>query len=499
MVLYNADDGAQGDGFQIASHYAQTHPGVSLAGLTGINSVLTGSYNEQISGSDYLSVVRPQVLSAIAGVSSEIDVIVTTKGLPLKIDAGSQPGGNTSFNWRRWSSLESELTRIDSIDSIDKMGDQFILTGFPEFDTTLPSNPYYNTGGPFVRTGSDPVNGDIRLSSRLDGYSVPSVNAAIDRAQQVFVVPFGQYIVADDDPTAGVDQITDGAGPGPGLLNVVGTAGQAFVYENTDAATTMAPGPVIGYVSHGTNDGSGGLQSGYIENQLQFQLADGAIFQTHESFNAFSFDASHSQTQGLVAQWLEIGGTAGLGHVEEPFSGPDNVTNEDLLYQTLLPANGAAPGDSGLTFVEAAWNATRQLSYVNTVVGDPLMRFQAWLPGDANLDGSVNILDFLIMQQYWLQPGDVFDGDFNNDGSVNILDFLILQQNWLKSVDSSANSALLASTGRSSILDTGSSLLSLVTVVPEPSTSVYGAIGALLALLWRGNRRRRFSGLFCRR
>jgi len=483
LVLYNADEGAQGDGFQIASYYAQARPGVNVVGLTGISSILSGSYNEQVSAADYLSVIRPQVLSAIAGISDEINVIVTTKGLPLKIDAGSQPAGNASLNWRRWSSFESELTRVDSIDSIDEMGNQFILAGLPQFDFSLPSNPYYNTGGPFVRAGSDPVNGDIRLASRLDGYSVQSVNAAIDRAQQVFVVPFGQYVVADDDPTAGVDQMVDDitGGPGPGLVSVLDSASQAYVYENTNTATTTAPGPVIGYVSHGTNDGGGGLEADYIENQLQFELADGAVFLTHESFNALSFDASHSQTQGLVADWLEIGGTAGLGHVQEPYNGPDNVTNEDLLFQMLLPPDGASPGDSGLTFVEAAWNATRQLSYVNTVVGDPLMRWQAWLPGDANLDGSVNLDDLAILQVNWLGPGSFREGDFNGDGNVNLDDLAVLQVNWLQSVNSGTASSSITSPPT---VDPVTGFPTSTVSVPEPSTG-FQVMSLLLYLTLR--------------
>jgi hypothetical protein len=215
------------------------------------------------------------------------------------------------------------------------------------------------------------------------------------------------------------------------LVNVAISSDQTFLYENTNAAMTSAPGPVIGYVSHGTNDGRGGLESGYIENQLQFQLAKGAVFLTHESWNARSFDAGQSQTQGLIAQWLEIGGTAGLGHVHEPTNGPDNVTNEDLLYQMLLPDRDAAPGESGLTFVEAAWNATRQLSYVNTVVGDPLLRWQRWLPGDANLDGEVEFDDFFILQANWHENGSFAEGDFNGDGAIDQGDFQILADNWL--------------------------------------------------------------------
>ena len=315
LVLYDADAGPTGSGFQIAQHYQQQRPGVHLYGLQGIGDILGGAYQETISAQDYLDVIRPQVLSAIASLSDTVDVIVTTKGLPLVIDAGVKPAGNTSLRWLRYSSLESELTRVDSIDSVDQMGDQFIFVGFPDLDPTHSSNPYYNENVPFALADTDPNNIIMRLSARLDGFDVPSVKASIDRAQNAFVLPQRHYIVADDDPTAGADQMVDDAtgGPGPGLLEAILPSNYSIVYENTNNAITSAPGPVIGYASHGVADGSGGLASGYIADQLDFKLANGAVFMSHESWNASSFDPSHAQAQGLVGQWLQNGGTAGRG------------------------------------------------------------------------------------------------------------------------------------------------------------------------------------------
>lgn len=435
LVLYNADQGDIGPGYQIADYYSQARPGVHLFGLTGIDPILTGSTLETVSADNYLSVIRPQILSAIARLPDTIDVIVTTKGLPLKIDSGVKGPDSMALLWRRYSSLESELTRIDSIASRDAMGNQFIFTGFPDLDPTPASNPYYNSNQPFIRAGSDPLNGEIRLAARLDGFDVETVKKSIDRARQVVLLAESFTIVADDDPYAGTDQMVNNVpgGPGPGLLNAVRAAGYNTHYDNTDHVLTTAPGPVQGYVSHGTADGPGGLEDGYLRDQLDFELANGAVFLTHESWNAASFDSSVVQSQGLVAEWLEIGGTAGIGHVHEPYNGADNVTNEDLLLSGLLPRANALPGEAGLTFVEAAWNATRQLSYVNTVVGDPLMKWHKWIPGDANLDGQVEFKDFFTLQGNWQGTGTYQDGDFNNDGLVDELDFEILQANWLGS------------------------------------------------------------------
>ena len=445
LVVYNDDSGPAGDGLQIANYYQQVRPGVHIAPISGVDAILTGAHTEVVGGQDYLDVIRPQILSAIGSISDDIEVIVTTKGMPLRIDAGSNPGGFT--NWKQYSSLESELTRIDSIDTTVKMGNQKLFI-FPTVDSNVSANPYFFDNQPFVRTGSDPVNGDMRLSTRLDAFSVESVKKSIDRSQNVYLVPFGHYIVVDDTQIPpNNDQMTNSAGLGQGLFETItsqypddgATNPVPILIENTtESAITSSGRPVLGYVSHGINDGAGPLGPGYIQSQLNFELANGAVFHTYESFNAFSFNPAYSQSQGLIAEWLEIGGTAALGHVQEPISGPNNVTNEDLFYQLLLPAGGAsaAPGESGLTFVEAAWNATRQLSFVNTVVGDPLMTIQAWLPGDTNLDGMVEFNDFFTLQGNWLQSGTFEDGDFSGDGIVDEGDFDILLGNWMASVGS---------------------------------------------------------------
>ena len=334
------------------------------------------------------------------------------------------------------SSLESELTRIDTIANRETMGDQFIYTGFPDLDPRLPSNPYYNSSAPFAQTGSDPINGDIRLAAQLDGFSVKSVRGSIDRAQRVFVVPGTSIIIADDDPTTGTDQMIDNVpgGPGPGLINAVRQAGYRTVYNNTDEAVTNGEN-VLGYVSHGIHDGSRGLENGYLASQLDLDLQRGGVFLTHESWNAASFNPEYERSQGLIADWLEIGGTAGLGHVHEPQNGSDNVTNEDIFFANMLPSANSPPGTAGLSFVEAAWSATRQLSYVNTVVGDPLMTWRTWLPGDTNLDGEVEDKDFYALQGNWLKSGTYAEGDFNGDGAIDSDDFAILSSNLFANVD----------------------------------------------------------------
>ena len=214
---------------------------------------------------------------------------------------------------------------------------------------------------------------------------------------------------------------------------------------------TTAPGPVLGYVTHGTNAGA---PWDYILNSLKFTPAPGAAFVSYESYNAYTFISGVSSpcNQGLVAQWIQKGGTAATGNVWEPESSAQTVTREDRLFQMLL---------NGYSWVEAAWNATAQLSYVNTVVGDPLMTYRPWLTGDCNDDGSVDVADYQIVMGGYGETD--LRADLNGDGRVDLADYVIWIQNY----------------GQRTPPDSAA--------VPEPATLSLLALGALAI----GRRRKR--------
>ena len=48
------------------------------------------------------------------------------------------------------------------------------------------------------------------------------------------------------------------------------------------------------------------------------------------------------------------------------------------------------------------------------------------LPGDANRDGQVDILDLVTVGRHFSQEGDKLPGDVNADGQVNILDLVMV-------------------------------------------------------------------------
>jgi hypothetical protein len=65
------------------------------------------------------------------------------------------------------------------------------------------------------------------------------------------------------------------------------------------------------------------------------------------------------------------------------------------------------------------------------VYGPKAVRVVAAIPGDANLDGSVNIADLGILAGNWQGSGKTWvDGDFNGDGEVTIADLGVLAAHW---------------------------------------------------------------------
>jgi uncharacterized protein (TIGR03790 family) len=476
LVLYNPawTDGTH-SGDYIADYYAAQR-GIPLSNVVGITGLGT---SEDISATDYLNTVFPQVQNALA--TRNINTIVTTKGLPLRIDNGlSNPDPNASgytytdtFGnqrqlygdwWSPYSSLESELAGINLISSNRNSPNWLTAAQLQMGDQTFfnPSNPYYCATTSFSH--SDPSLGGMYLTSRLDGFTVANVTASINKAKNAFVIPNGSCIVMDNDPNVDVADNEMVA-----ALNTLRPKGPLYVYDNTSAAVTTAPGPVIGYDSHGIH--GGGLNPGYIPNQLNFTLANGAVFTTHESFNAYSFQQGGNHNgQGLVAEWIAKGGTAGIGNVQEPMNGPENEANEDQMFQMLL---------SGYTWGEAAWSSLAQLSYVNTVVGDPLMTWKTLLPGDANMDGTVGSADLAILGANWGKTGQAGGamwslGDFNCDGVVGSADLALLGANWGKVASWATSSADVGSFSPQG--------------VPEPSTiwlAIIGLTTLLASYRWR--------------
>ncbi|MDB5325059.1 MAG: C-terminal target protein [Phycisphaerales bacterium] len=104
------------------------------------------------------------------------------------------------------------------------------------------------------------------------------------------------------------------------------------------------------------------------------------------------------------------------------------------------------------------------------------------LPGDANLDGTVDFNDFLALQNNFGQSATRFDqGNFNYDGVTDFNDFLALQNNFGQSVTG-------ATVAFSNLQVAAIQAFGLSAAVPEPATLALVGIGAMGGLLARRRR-----------
>jgi uncharacterized protein (TIGR03790 family) len=401
----------------IARYYMQRRgvPEENLLALSIplVDPTLVTSRYEGITPEAYKREIEAPVLDWLAhsGREDEIHVLVTTLGVPLRVD---DPSGSGGYELRPLSAaVDAELALLGS----DWVGND-------AFDGS--ANPYYTSDEPFDAWRSEHRDAPLRfVVGRLAGYPTPidpgtgvplDVKSLIDAAQARG--PRGVWLV-DEDPR----QVHMGRGAGNDLmLTPAAAALQAMgarVQRDTAPERVADVDGIAGYTGWGSNDGMAGAAPyyGMIGGRLlPGRFAPRALVVDMVSTNARSFSEPPAYGQSLVPDLVRLGAAGAAGHVAEP--GLIAVVRPHVM----LPAYAR-----GVRAGEAFLRGLPYLGWVNLYVGDPLMQIEEPYAAVADRDGDgvPDAKDDCVLLPNADQRdtdgdgyGNLCDPDFDGDGVV---------------------------------------------------------------------------------
>ncbi len=314
----------------IGSYFAQQRS-IPAANIIYVNAPTT----EEITDAEFQS-IRSQVESHLQAndLITTLNYIVTTKGVPLKINRGDTYSMSSPS-----ASIESELMLVlgTYASSIGGAGRTY--------------SPYYTKNAAFSRSAYG-----FYLATRLDGYTTEDVLSLIDRSGPGTQVSTSSRFVFDQDPAWNTTA--------PYLNDYMTQARTALqnrgrvVELNADSVYVTSRANVIGYVSWGSNDH---YQAEFTENAIPFNSwVPGAIAETYVSTSGRSFDEPPSYGQSLVADLIREGASGVKGYVYEPYS--SSMANSSYLFDRYA---------AGFNLAESYYMASRYFSWMDVVVGDP--------------------------------------------------------------------------------------------------------------------------------
>lgn len=297
---------------------------------------LSSTTDEEVEWNVYQSSVEAPIADCLKkdGLQEKVLYIVTTLGVPLRVDGTNGPSGTRA-------AVDSELTLLYSK-----------LKGAPFNREGKARNPFFGQRDAPFRHPQFP----LYMVTRLAGYDVTDVKAMIDRGLQAR--NRGTFVI-------------DG-GPGNAGGNAwLSTAALLLPPSRVkmDMTTTPLYGiqDVIGYAAWGSNDGS------RKRRWLGFQWLPGAIATEFVSSNGRTFKRPPENwnissgvefagsEQSLSADLIHEGATGVSGNVYEPYL--DACPRPEYV----LPAYF-----DGRNLAESFYMGIAYLSWMEIVLGDPL-------------------------------------------------------------------------------------------------------------------------------
>ncbi len=341
-----------------------------------------------------------------------IEILVTTKGVPLRIRE-SVRDREVPVDVRDYASVDAELAVLGSgLEGSRGMGSSV--------------NPYFGSEEPFSSWRARHPNAPLRyLVARLTGYqdetgAAPGlpvdVKGLVDRAQSR--AGPGTALI-DEDPKKSPGRVSGNRlllEPAAAALRALGVS---VVHDRTPAFRSDVPN-LVAYASWGSNHRAdpGAPFYGTIEGRVfPGSFRGRAISVDLVSLNARTFTAPPKYGQSLVADLVRRGVAGAAGHVYEPTLA--GVARPHLLLAAFV---------RGVPAGEAYFQSIPYLGWTNVYVGDPLMRAERPLSrrpadrdGDGHPDAQDNCLDLPNPRQRDSDGdgyGNLCDADFDGDGRV---------------------------------------------------------------------------------
>ena len=341
------------------------------------------------------------------GLRDSIQILVTTKGIPLRID-GETSAIDTWLRDTSQASVDAELSLLFS----DRAGS----AGIPN-----DVNPYFNARMSFSKFRKNHPDARLRyMVARLTGYATETdqdtqvpvdIKRLIDSgADEDVEEATPQVWLIDEDPShpPGLDAVNRmWLAPTAKVLAGMG----ARVEHNVEDEFASGVNNLAGYASWGSNDrhdagkpyygeiGSKNYPGTFAKRSIAFDLVS-------TSARTFAFPPQYGQS--LVADLLRLGVSGAAGHVYEPVL--PGVVRPHILLPTYA---------EGVIAVEAYYRSLPFLGWTNVYIGDPLMTVPTPLEragDDRDFDGVPDASDNCT------EVANPDQRDTNSDGFGNLCD-----------------------------------------------------------------------------
>jgi uncharacterized protein (TIGR03790 family) len=379
--------------------------------------LLVRGRHESVTAEQFEARVRAPLARCLEerGLVDQIEIIVTTKGVPLSVGRPI-PDPRNLLRDSGIASVEAELALLFS----DRIGAPGVVRT---------PNPYFGSRTPF-RTWKGRGKPLRYLVARLDAYSdVPGTPDAIPRDVRALIErgqaagPGGSPFAIDEDPKLRIGRDAGNVlllAPAAAALRALGLP----VLHETTPAPIVGAENLAGLASWGSNASNaerdpGPPYFGTIGGRLlPGRFAARSIAVPLVSTDARSFLPGTAYGQSLTADLLRLGAGGAAGHVAEP-------TLSGVARPYLLLREWAL----GATAVEAFYRSIPYLGWTNVYVGDPLMTFPDPRPRAEDQDGD-GVPDARDVCRDLPNPDQ---RDTDGDGFGNLCDADVDNNGWVTS------------------------------------------------------------------